>query len=63
MTPADDLDRFLLAQRRSDTVRALCRPNLTEAQLDDIQRRFEIAQLAAEDDDGPSGGVVAGRLQ
>jgi hypothetical protein len=62
MIPADDLDWFLADQRRSDTVRALCRPGNTEAQLADIQRRFEIAKLAAEDD-GPTGGGVDGRLQ
>lgn len=60
--PADDLllNWFLLDQRRMDTVRALCRPNLTRGQLADIERRHEIAQLAAEDDDGPT---VEGRLQ
>jgi hypothetical protein len=61
MTPADDLllDWFLSDQRRKDTIRAICRP--TQAQLTDIERRFTLAQLAAEEDDGP-GGVV-GRLQ
>jgi hypothetical protein len=59
--PADDifLNWFLLDQRRRDTVRALCRPNLTKGQLADIERRHEISQLAYDD----VSAVVEGRLQ
>ena len=72
MSPADDLAELLAAlsagldvrladMRRTDAIRdaASCK---TVDELAAVTRRFEIAQLAV-DDDGPAGGVVEGRLQ
>jgi hypothetical protein len=57
-----DIDVRLVEQRRNDALRdATCCK--TAEQVAAVSRRFEISQLVVEDDDGPTGGGVEGRLQ
>jgi hypothetical protein len=57
-----DLDVRLADMRRSDAIRDVARCTSPE-QVAAVSRRFEIARLVVEDDDGPTGSGVEGRLQ